>query len=165
LNIRTNVDIFQVEDGREGGNSEFDDDVSGQYEDEVSFMMRRLKLNFYRAEDMMFIMRKRQWEIEDKEFAIEQKRRAKEKRERIVKKNRERRIKKEMEEKKLEDVKKSSEEREDKELQKTIVALFKCPLCDDTMSPPKKIYQCMDGHILCKKCRKSDEVQVLIIQA
>ena len=49
---------------------------------------------------MMFIVRKRQWEIEDKEFAIEQKRRAKEKREHIVKKNRERRMKKEMEEKK-----------------------------------------------------------------
>ena len=63
-----------MEDDREGGNSEFDDDVSGQYEDEVSSMMRRLRLNFYRAEDMMFIMRKRQWEIEDKEFAIEQKR-------------------------------------------------------------------------------------------
>ena len=78
----------------------------------------------------MFIVRKRQWEIEDKEFAIEQKRRAKEKRERIVKKNRERRMKKEMEEKK------SADEKEDKELQKTMVALFKCPLCDVTMSPP-----------------------------
>ena len=55
-------------------------------------MMRWLKLNFYRAEDMMFIMRKRQWEEEDREFAIEQKRRANEKRERIVKKNKERRM-------------------------------------------------------------------------
>ena len=73
-----------MEDGREGGNQEFDDDVSGQYEDEVAFMMRRLRLNVYRAEDMMFIMRKKQWEIEDKEFAIEQKRRAKEKRRGIV---------------------------------------------------------------------------------
>ena len=67
--------IFQVEDGREGGNAKFDDEVSGHCEDEVYFMMRRLKLNFYQAEDMMFVMRKRQWEEEDREFAIEQKRR------------------------------------------------------------------------------------------
>ena len=95
--------LIQVEDDREGGNSEFDDDVSGQYEDEVSAMMRRLRLNFYRAEDMLFIYRKRQWEIEDKEFAIEQKRRAKEKRERMVKRNRDRRLQKEKEEQKLDE--------------------------------------------------------------
>ena len=53
----------QVEDGREGGNQEFDDDVSGQYEDEVNFMMRRLRLNFYRAEDMMLIYMKRKWAV------------------------------------------------------------------------------------------------------
>ena len=53
----------QVEDGREGGNQEFDDDVSGQYEDEVNFMMRRLRLNFYRAEDMMLIYMKRKWVV------------------------------------------------------------------------------------------------------
>ena len=53
----------QVEDGREGGNQEFDDDVSGQYEDEVGFMMRRLKLNFYRAEDMMLIYMKKKWAV------------------------------------------------------------------------------------------------------
>ena len=108
----------------------------------------------------MFIMRKRQWEIEDKEFAIEQKRRAKEKRERMVKKNRERRMKKEMEEQKLEDEKKAEEGREDKELQKSMLALFKCGLCDVTMAPPRKIYQCVDGHLLCKQCRKSEKVQV-----
>ena len=53
----------QVEDGREGGNQEFDDDVSGQYEDEVNFMMRRLRLNFYRAEDMMLIYKRKQWAV------------------------------------------------------------------------------------------------------
>ena len=60
-----------MEDGREGGNVEFEDGVSQQYEDEVSHMMRRLRLNFYRAEDMMFIMRKREWAKEDEEFAKE----------------------------------------------------------------------------------------------
>ena len=53
----------QVEDGREGGNQEFDDDVSGQYEDEVNFMMRRLRLNFYRAEDMLLIYMKKKWAV------------------------------------------------------------------------------------------------------
>ena len=152
--------LGKVEDGREGGNQEFDDDVSDQYEDEVAHMMRRLRLNFYRAEDMMFIMRKRQWEEEDKEFAKEQKRRAKEKRERLVKKNRDRRLKKEKEEQKVEEEKKAVEDKEEKELQKGLAALFKCPLCAVTMSPPRKIYQCMDGHILCKECRKSEKVKV-----
>ena len=52
-----------MEDGREGGNQEFDDDVSGQYEDEVNFMMRRLRLNFYRAEDMLLIYKRKQWAV------------------------------------------------------------------------------------------------------
>ena len=98
----------QVEDGREGGNQEFEDGISDQYEDEVrkcvvveieimsspqvNHMMRRLRLNFYRAEDMMFIARKAQWEAEDREFAVEQARRKKEKRERLIKKNRDRRL-------------------------------------------------------------------------
>ena len=68
--------------------------MSDQYEDEIAHMMRRLRLNFYRAEDMMFIMRKREWAKEDEEFAKEQKRRAKEKRERLIKKNKTRRLKK-----------------------------------------------------------------------
>ena len=126
-------------------------------------MMRRLRLNFYRAEDMLFIMRKRQWEIEDKEFAIEQKRRAKEKRERMVKKNRERREKKEKEEQKLCNEKKAREEKEDRELQSSLVSLFNCTLCSVTMAPPKKIYQCVDGHILCRQCRKSEKFQVELI--
>ena len=70
----------------------------------MAHMMRRLRLNFYRAEDMFFIMRKRQWEMEDKEFAAEQKRRAKEKKERLIKKNRDRRSKKEKEECKFDKV-------------------------------------------------------------
>ena len=30
---------------------------------QVNHMMRRLKLNFYRAEDEMFIMKKKQWRV------------------------------------------------------------------------------------------------------
>jgi len=154
-----NEDNPQVEDGREGGNQEFEDGVSDQYEDEVSHMMRRLRLNFYRAEDMLFIMRKKQWAIEDAEFAVEQKRRAKEKTERRIKKNRDRRLKKEKEEQKVEVEKKVVEAKEEKELQRSMASIFKCPLCDITMSPPRKIYQCIDGHILCQDCRRSEKIK------
>ena len=123
-------------------------------------MMRRLRLNFYRAEDMLFIMRKRQWEIEDKEFAVEQKRRAKEKKERLIKKNRDRRLKKEKEEQKLEDEKRAVKAKEEKDLQKKMAAMFKCPVCGITMSPPRKIYQCIGSHILCQNCRRSEKIKV-----
>ena len=33
-------------------------------------MMRRLKLNFYRAEDEMFIMKKKQWRVRRRIFLI-----------------------------------------------------------------------------------------------
>ena len=164
-----NEDNPQVEDGRDGGNPEFEDGVSDQYEDEVAHMMRRLRLNFYRAEDMMFIMRKRQWAIEDEEFAKEQKRRAKEKRDRLLKKNKARRLKKEMEENneepKTDVVKKSmiGEDKKEKELEEGLSTLLTCPLCSVMMSPPREIFQCLDGHILCKDCRFKDKAQVLIL--
>ena len=47
----------------------------------------------YRAEDALFMMRKRQWDKEDAEFAKEQTRRKKEAHERRIKKNKERRLK------------------------------------------------------------------------
>ena len=59
----------------------------------------------------------------------------------------------------MEGEKKANAEREDKELQKAMVSLFKCQLCEVTKSPPKKIYQCLDGHIMCKKCWKSEKIQ------
>merc|ERR1719495_2441565 len=120
-------------------------------------MMRRLRLNVYRAEDMLFIMKKRQWEEEDREFAIEQKRRAKEKRERLVKKNRERRLKKEKEAQALEAEKRAAEEKEDEDLRKGLIQLLQCPLCFVELSPPGKIYQCVDGHLLCSQCRFKDK--------
>merc|ERR1719340_419904 len=77
----------QVEDGRDGGNPEFDGEVTDQYTAEVAHMMRRVRLNMYRAEDEMFIIRKRQWREEDAEFAKEQARRSQEAKERRKKKN------------------------------------------------------------------------------
>ena len=59
-------------------------------------MMRRLRLNFYRAEDAFLVLRKKQWAEEDKEFSkhqLERKRKAETKR---MIQNRLRRQRKEM---------------------------------------------------------------------
>ena len=40
------------------------------YDCQVNHMMRRLKLNFYRAEDEMFIMKKKQWRVRRRIFLI-----------------------------------------------------------------------------------------------
>jgi len=140
----------QVEDNREGGNQDFDDGISDQYEDEVSHMMRRLKLNFYRAEDEMFIMRKRVWRKEDEEFAKEQKRRAKEKHERRIKKNRERRQRKEEEE--MAEIMKDERAQED-QLGASIRSVLVCSVCHTPLAPPTNIYSCRQGHSLCEGCR------------
>ena len=172
----------QVEDGREGGNQEFDDDVSGQYEDEVNFMMRRLRLNFYRAEDMMLIYMKRKWAVrmslcvrrcgvftvqfcvqeEDREFKIEQDRRKKEKREKMIKRNKERRMKREADQQTLEEEKLQQMLKEEDQLRIVLENLFKCPFCNFLMAPPSPIYQCGDGHILCHQCRHSTKLKVIL---
>ena len=86
----------------------------------------------------------------------EQNRRAKEKRERLIKKNKARRLEKEIvttkEERKAELKKepKTTTDRQDKELEEELSALLKCTVCSERMTAPQEIYQCVDGHILCK---------------
>lgn len=159
-----NADNPQVEDGRDGGNVGFDDDEIGQYEDEVNHMMRRLRLNMYRAEDEMFMMRKRQWRIEDEEFAKEQKRRKKEAHERRVKKNRERRLRKEAEDKKEEDKLLEGmtlqRDKDDQKKKQALLAQFLCPECGASLLPPEPIFQCEDGHMMCQACRHNETVKV-----
>ena len=142
---------------------EFDQEVRDQYTDEVNHMMRRLRLNMYRAEDAMYLLRKRQWDKEDAEFAQEQEQRRKEAHQRRIKKNRERRMKKEAQE--------SAEPLnffqqdcyvgyEDKLLARSLKSHFSCPICEDLMTPPSPIYQCEDGHILCQHCKKNPDIKV-----
>ena len=119
----------------------------------------------YRAEDAMFMLRRRQWDKEDKEFAEEQERRKKEAHQRRIKKNRERRLKKEEEEKEtVEEYKffqpEKNVEQKDKLLAKSLRTQFNCPICADIMSPPSPIYQCEDGHILCQRCKKNPDIKV-----
>ena len=116
----------------------------------------------YRAEDAMFLLRKRQWEKEDAEFAKEQERRKKEAHQRRIKKNRERRLRKEEEERE-EELKFAQPETispGDKMLVKSLKSHFQCPICEEIMSPPSAIYQCEDGHILCQHCKKNPDIKV-----
>ena len=90
--------IFQIDDGRDGGNVGFGDDDRGQYENECQHALTRIKMNYYRwavigrdnirhcplighrAEDEMLILerlrwrrevdsRRRQWKTKEKELA------------------------------------------------------------------------------------------------
>ena len=119
----------------------------------------------YRAEDAMFLLRKRQWEKEDAEFAKEQERRKKEAHQRRIKKNRERRLRKEEDEREevLKLIKpKTSINPGDKMLIKSLKSHFHCPICESVMSPPSTIYQCEDGHILCQDCKKNPDIKVIM---
>lgn len=40
--------IFQIDDGRDGGNVGFGDDDRGQYENECQHALTRIKMNYYR---------------------------------------------------------------------------------------------------------------------
>ena len=122
----------------------------------------------YRAEDAMFMMRKRQWDAEDAEFAKEQLRRKKEAYQRRIKKNRERRLRREDQEsiEHLDNIEKESQVNlEDTKLAKTLKSHFKCPICEDLMSPPSPIYQCEDGHILCQHCKKNPDIKVQVLHS
>ena len=32
-------------------------------------------------------------------------------------------------------------------------SIFECPICYEMMTPPKKIYQCAEGHLVCSECK------------
>ena len=60
-------------------------------------MMRRLRLNFYRAEDAMLVIKKRHWAEEDKAFENQQKERKRKLMKKRLLQNRERRLRRESE--------------------------------------------------------------------
>ena len=131
----------------------------------VNHMMRRLRLNFYRAEDAFLILKKQQWAKEDAEFSKQQeerKRRAKNKR---ILRNKQRRERKEQELRSmslpslhnlyLPDEKKSFEK-------KSLITNFWCKGCDTLMKRGQNIYQCHDGHIICEVCNASLTVYYIL---
>jgi len=37
--------------------------------------------------------------------------------------------------------------------------LLECPVCMEEMKPPKKIFQCSNGHVICELCKNNPEVR------
>ena len=38
--------------------------------------------------------------------------------------------------------------------------LLECPVCMEEMKPPKKIFQCSNGHVICELCKNNPEVRL-----
>ena len=118
-------------------------------------MMRRLRLNFYRAEDAFLIMKKKQWAEEDKEFEKQKKNRKKEDNMKRLIKNRQRRHQREFDQRSLSLPSLIAEENNVENDTRTsnfsaLMTHFNCPVCDKEMLD--EIHQCVDGHILCADC-------------
>ena len=117
--------------------------------------MRRLRLNFYRAEDAFLILKKKQWAQEDEEFRKQQderKRKAKSKR---VLRNKQRRERKESElrSRSLPSLNNLYVSDADKSFDtKNLLLNFVCKGCNTRMIRGQNIYQCHDGHIICENC-------------
>ena len=37
---------------------------------------------------------------------------------------------------------------------------FDCPVCLDVMAPPRKIFECERGHLICEDCMKRPEINI-----
>ncbi|XP_023336641.1 uncharacterized protein LOC111707735 [Eurytemora carolleeae] len=44
-------------------------------------------------------------------------------------------------------------------LPKSVKYLFECPVCLDFAWPPRKIFQCQEGHIVCEVCYSNTDLQ------
>ena len=61
---------------------------------------------------------------------------------------------------------KNKEWREENEWQETesvLLAELVCPVCEEDMLPPKQIYQCGVGHLVCQDCLGKADQKVSII--
>jgi len=47
---------------------------------------------------------------------------------------------------------------QDQNMLETSRAELECPVCMEEMKPPRKIWQCADGHAVCELCKKKPEV-------
>ena len=52
------------------------------------------------------------------------------------------------------------EEAEWKETEESLISELVCPICEEEMCPPKQIYQCDQGHVLCHHCVGRDGPKV-----
>ena len=121
-------------------------------------MMRRLRLNFYRAEDAFLILKKRQWAEEDKEFTMKQEERKRNAKKKRLLRNKQRRERKEMELRSMSLPSLNNLYMPDENhsfITKNLDTLkknFVCKGCKSQMHMGQNIYQCSDGHIICNIC-------------
>merc|ERR1719178_187452 len=45
-------------------------------------------------------------------------------------------------------------------LPRSTYSLLECPVCLELAWPPKKIYQCREGHIICEECKGNPALKV-----
>ena len=120
--------------------------------------MRRLRLNFYRAEDAFLILKKRQWAEEDKEFTMKQEERKRNAKKKRLLRNKQRRERKEMELRSMSLPSLNNLHMPDENhsfITKNLDTLkknFVCKGCKSQMHVGQNIYQCSDGHIICNIC-------------
>ena len=36
---------------------------------------------------------------------------------------------------------------------------FECPVCLEVMAPPRRIFQCVNGHLICDSCKNHPEIR------
>ena len=124
-------------------------------------MMRRLRLNFYRAEDAFLILKKQQWAKDDKEFAKQQEERKRKAKNKRVLRNKQRREQKELELRSRSLPSLNNLYMPDKDNsfdRKKLESNFLCKGCINLMKRGQNIYQCHDGHIICEICSGSMKV-------
>ena len=37
---------------------------------------------------------------------------------------------------------------------------FECPVCYELMEPPRRIFQCLNGHLICQNCKERPEIRI-----
>ncbi len=38
---------------------------------------------------------------------------------------------------------------------------LECPICTEEMKPPRKIFQCSNGHVICELCKINPKVVII----
>ena len=82
---------------------------------------------------------------------MEEKRRSKKKQER----------QEEMKRIKLEKKMRTIKEKEALEIKEVLDTSLECPICTEEMKPPRKIFQCANGHVICEICKINPQVAIL----
>jgi hypothetical protein len=56
---------------------------------------------------------------------------------------------------------KLDKEKEALEIKEVLDTSLECPICTEEMKPPRKIFQCSNGHVICELCKINPKVVIL----